>query len=459
VLRSLGLIAAISIGISNMIGQGVFLKARAMTCDVGSPGPMLAAWGVAGLLALCGALTFGELGAAIPESGGIYAFLRRAYGGPIAFAYGWMNVFVASPAGIGALAAGAAIFFNLASGGALDFDLWGTAAKLPFALSGMQCGAVALILVLTAVNLAPAHLNGRIVTASAALKIGMLVVLTLAAFGFRHGDVAHFAASGASGTCSGIAASPRGGVPGFAAALVGALYAYAGWQSLTLVAGEVKTPGRSLPRALIASILIVIVLYVAANAAFVYVLSPHAIASLAPNESVGVSVVEALFGSAWRVVAAAFLFASVAATLHATILTGARITYAMALHTPGMHVLGRVSGRGGVPQRAVLANSLLAIFLVLVGNFDTLSNYVVFNTWVFYVAAGAATFVLRRREPAMPRPYRTLGYPYVPFAYVAVGTWLVVQTALGSPQASAIGLGIVALSFPVYYLQHRRARS
>jgi APA family basic amino acid/polyamine antiporter len=458
VLRSLGLVAASSVAISNMIGQGVFLKARAMTCNVGSPGLMLAAWIVAGLLSLCGALTLGELGAAIPESGGIYAFLRRAYGGAVSFAYGWMLVFIASPASIAALGAGAAIFFNLSTGHLLDAVGFSTTlAGLPVAVSGTQIGALTLIVVMTAINCAPAIINGEIATASAVLKVGMLAAVTFGAFVFGHGDVAHFGTSGGGGSCAGIAESLRGGAAGFAAALIGALYAYNGWHSLTLVAGEVKQPGRTLPLALSVSVMLVVVLYVAGNASFVYLLGPLQIANLAPSASVGVAVVDALVGPLGRIIAAAFLFASVAATLHVTILTNARVTYALAQDVVGNTVLGRVSARGHVPVNAVLLNSVIASALVLAGTFDTLSNYFIFNNWVFFVAAGTAMFVLRRREPALVRPYRTFGDPVVPAVYVLVGAWLVIETAITTPLASAIGLAIVAVSFPVYYLQRRRA--
>jgi APA family basic amino acid/polyamine antiporter len=305
----------------------------------------------------------------------------------------------------------------------------------------------------------PAIRNGEIATASAALKIGMLVAVTLAAFALGHGSVAQFRAGGASGSCDGVAAALRGGVPGFAAALIGALYAYNGWHSLTLVAGEVKQPGRTLPLALIVSVVLVIVLYVAGNASFVYVLGPLQIMNLAPSASVGVTVVDALFGPLGRIMAAAFLFASVAATLHVTIFTNARVTYAVANDTLGFAMLGRLSPRGHVPVNAVLLNSLIAIGLVLAGTFDTLSNYLIFNTWVFFVAAGAAMFVLRRREPALVRPYRAFGDPVVPAIYVLVGAWLVVETAITTPQASAIGLAVVAVSFPVYYLRRRARRA
>jgi APA family basic amino acid/polyamine antiporter len=459
VLRSLGFVAMCAIAICNMVGQGVFLKARVMTCNVGSPLTMIAAWIVAGLLALCGALTLAELGAAMPQTGGIYAFLRRAYGGATAFSFGWMMLLVATPASTAALAAGAAIFFNVAAGHVLDgLTLTAAPAGVRFTLSGLQSTAIALIAAVTAVNCAPAAVNGRIAEGFALLKIAMLVAVTGAAFALGHA-AGSFAQSGAGGACIGVAPALRGGFAGFAAALVGALYAYSGWQSITLVAGEVQDPGRNFPLAMSTSVIVVIASYVAANAAFVHVLGAPSIASLTPATSVGVRVVEMLFGPVWRTIAAALLFASVAATLHVTMLTGARVVYALAQDGTGFRILGRLSARARVPVRALLANSALAIALVLIGSFDTLSDYLVFNTWVYYIAAGMALFVLRRREAQLARPYRAFGYPFVPAIFVAVGVWLLIQTLASNPRSSLIGLAIVAVSFPVYAVLRRRERS
>ena len=442
-----------------MIGQGVFIKARIMTCNVGSPSLMLAAWALGGLLALCGALTLAELGAAIPESGGMYAFFQRAYGEPFAFAYGWMVLFIGAPASLAALAIGATIFFNITSGRALDHLASGARfGGTHLSLSGVQVAALALVAVVTAINCLPVVVNGRLATVLAVLKIGMLASVTFAAFTFARGNPGHFALSGATGICTGVAASTRGGTAGFAAAVIGALYAYNGFNGLVWVAGEVKNPGRTLPQALMTSVLAVGLLYVAANAAFVYVLSPVAIASLATDRPVGIAVVETLFGPTWRTIAAAFLFASVTATLHVTMLTVSRVTFALARGGLDIPALARLTPRGRVPVNAVLTNSALACVLIVIGSFDALSNYFIFNAWVFYVAAGVTVFVLRRREPGMPRPYRTLGYPVVPAAYVAVGAWLVTQTAISNPGSSLIGLAIVAVSFPVYALRRSRTR-
>jgi APA family basic amino acid/polyamine antiporter len=460
VVRSLGFAATSAIVVCNMVGQGVFLKARVMTCNVGSPGVMIVAWVAAGVLALCGALTLAELGAALPESGGIYAFLRRAYGNAVGFSYGWGTLFVGGPAATASLAAGTAIFFDLASNHLLERSTWSANVFCAvWTVTGLQLGAMLMIAGVTAVNLAPALVNGRIASAFALLKLGMLVAITFVAFALGHGTFANYAQNVTGAACTGVSAATRAGVAGFAAALVGALYAYQGWQSSSLVAGEVKDPGRVFPRSLTLSVGIVMAAYVVANVSFVYVLGPSEIASLPPGSSVGVSVVEAIFGPVWRAIAAGLLFASVAATLHVSILTTARVPYALASDGLGFGLLARLSSRARVPVNALLVNAVLAIVLVLVGTFDTLSDYLVFNAWVYYAATGAAIFVLRQREPTLERPYRTPGYPVIPAIFVLVAIWLLTQTLISSPRDSLIGLAIIGLSFPYYYWRRRRSKT
>ncbi|MBC5805730.1 MAG: amino acid permease [Candidatus Eremiobacteraeota bacterium] len=225
-VRALALPAAASLAICNVIGQGVFLKARAMTCDVGSPSLVMLAWIGAGALSLCGSLTFAELGTMIPESGGPYAFLRRAFGGSVAFAYGWMMFFLGGPLAAAALAAGTAIFLNLLSGGMLEHVHYGW-------LNGATLAALVMLVAVTTMNLARVRTNGLLAIGLAAVKILMLVALTAAAFIFGEGSFGHFALSGSQGACTGIAPSLRGGAAGFGAAMLGALYAYQGWSSLT----------------------------------------------------------------------------------------------------------------------------------------------------------------------------------------------------------------------------------
>jgi APA family basic amino acid/polyamine antiporter len=455
VLRSVGPLAAASIVVANMIGQGVFLKGRAMLCEVGSAPVEIVAWGLAGLLVLCGALAFAELGTMMPSSGGLYPFLRRAYGEPVAFAFGWMMLFIGTPASIGALGVGAGIFFNQLSGGALDhlartFALGGVQVTT----SGTQWFALVLIAVVTLVNCAPVRTNGALATGFAVMKVAVLAGVTFAGFALAH---AHAAVPAAALACAGVAASVRGGAAGFAAALLAALYAYNGWTSVTFVAGEVIAPARSIPRALVGGVGAVLVLYVLANTAFVRVLGAQAIAMLPPSASVGVAVAETLFGSAWGRIAAALLLISTIATLHIVVLAFSRVTFALAADGALFAPLARLSPTA-VPVRAVLATSGISALLVLVAGFDALSDYYVFNTWIFIAPAVAALVILRRREAHAARPFRVPGYPIVPVLFVAVALWILLQAIVANPRGALIGIAIVAASLPVYFWRKGRLR-
>jgi APA family basic amino acid/polyamine antiporter len=451
-VRALGITAAASLIICNVVGQGIFLKTRAMTCEVGSPDLVVLAWIAAGLLALCGALTFAELGAMSPDSGGPYAFLRRAFGPPIAFAYGWSVFFLYGPLSCAALAAGAAIFINLLSGGALEkFAFHAALLNWHVSINGTQCAGIAILAAVALVNCAPVKVNGMIATLLTIMKVIVVGGLTASAFTLGHGDWHHFAANGLAGGCSGIAASSRGGAAGFAAAIIGALYAYNGFAALTYVAGEVKNPGRTIPIALAASMTVVIVLYAAVNVAYFYLLSLTSIAGLSPTSSVGIEAVGTIFGSAVRGTAAALLVVSVIATLHVSILSISRIIYAYS--SDGLFVpwLARVSAGSHVPVRSVIALAILSAALVMLGTFDALSDFQVFAGWVFYGLTGLSVFVLRRKEPDADRPFKVTGYPIVPALFVATTAWLLIEVVIATPERSLIGLAIIALALPVYW--------
>ncbi|MBC5805731.1 MAG: hypothetical protein DLM53_08235 [Candidatus Eremiobacter antarcticus] len=223
--------------------------------------------------------------------------------------------------------------------------------------------------------------------------------------------------------------------------------------------GEVKEPGRTLPRALIWSMLLIIVLYASANVAYFYVLSPAAVASVSPSSSVGLEVLGRVFGARAEGVATALLLLSIVATLHVTILTNSRITYALAKDGVFFPWLAGLSRGTSVPARAIVVGSLLAAILILLANFDVLSDLQIFSVWIFYALTGGAVFLLRRNEPDASRPYRTLGYPVVPLVFVAAAVWLLVEAFVGAPVRSLIGLAIIIAALPVYSLFQRRLQA
>ncbi|MCA1622865.1 MAG: amino acid permease [Acidobacteria bacterium] len=336
-VRGLGLLAAISIILGNVIGTGVFLKARVMTCNVGDPTWVIIAWVAAGILSLAGALTYAELSAMKPEAGGEYVFLRDAYGRIWSFLYGWMLIFVGKTGAQASVAVAFAIFLNDFLGGTLKQTLIQTNLfGYPYELTSLQIIAVMMIVIITTINCASVSVSGQLATYFTIIKISLILLIGVGAFLLADGNFSHFGMFNNGGTCESVAESVRYGVAGtsfaagFGAAMLGALWGYDGWNNLTLVAGEVKNPQRNIPIALIGGTILIIFLYVFVNLAYFYVLDPTQIASVSKDSSVAREVATKFLGAGAVVLMAAGLMASSIGTLHTSILTGARVPYAMA---------------------------------------------------------------------------------------------------------------------------------
>jgi basic amino acid/polyamine antiporter, APA family len=456
VVRGLGLVAATSIVIGNMVGQGVFLKARVMTCNVETPAMVIAAWMVAGFLTLAGALTLAELAAMMPKSGGIYVFLREAYGARWGFLYGWMD-FVVGTVSISTGGAAFAIFLNVVTGGAFSGEIFAfDVAGWRIALSATQAVAITIIGVVMLVNCAAVSVGGRVATVLTIMKIALVAGIGIGAFLLASGDWSNFALSGASGTCEGVAESARGGFAGFAAAMLGALAAYNGWQSIVMLAGEVKNPQKNLPRAIIGGVLTVIALYLFVNVAYFYVLTPAEIASVATNSSVATGMTAKFLGEFASKIMAAALIVSVLGTLQIGSMRLARSVFAMSRDGLFFRALGEVSTKTRVPAKAVIAQAIWGMIIVFFGSYDTLSDYQNFVLWIFFGLAGASIFVFRRKMPNAERPYRTLGYPFVPILFLMVTAWLLVNTLLTSPIRSITGLVLIAAGLPFYWYRQKQ---
>ena len=315
--RGLTLVPTAAIVIAIVIGTGVFVKARVMTCNVGSPGAVLAVYGLAGVLTLFGALAYAELAAMMPRAGGEYNYLGAAFGRRWAFLYGWMQTFVAQGAGCAALAILFVVFLNDLVGGTLP----------PWALRAVP---LVLLVVLVVLNLASVRASGHIATALTAVKVALVLGIGVGAFVLGDGSWGHFAQSGAAGACADVPAGARFGVAGFGAAMIGALWSYNGWQYMVGVAGEVRRPSWTLPRALVGATALIVVLYLLVNAAYFYVLSPEAVAGVSPSSSVASEVAARLFGAGVASVLAAGLMVSTFGTLYSSLLAMARVPFAMA---------------------------------------------------------------------------------------------------------------------------------
>lgn len=468
-IRGLGLVAAISIIIGNVIGTGVFLKTRAMTCNVGDPMWVIVVWVAAGLLSLAGALTYAELTAMRPVASAQNVFLEEAYGKPLSFLFGWMQILIARPGSQAAAAVAFAIGLNdfLSSGS--DAPLKVAVINWPFEISLLQLVAVMVIVIFTTLNCASVMLAGRIATALTFVKMALILFVGIGAFILVSGNFGHFSLINTGGTCEGVddavkfGSSPYTFFAGFAAAMLGALWAYDGWDNLTFVGGEVKDPKRNIPLAIIGSMFLVIVLYVTAQVAYFYVLDPTTIASVSKNSSVAKFVVGMFFGGNAASIAtgAAVAFFTVGlmlsslGTLHTSLLAAGRIPYRMAREGMMFRMFGNLS-INQVPVTSVLLIGFLAAILALIGSFDALTDYVVFAMWIFYALITASIFIYRRKFPHLDRPYKTWGYPIVPAIFVLVALWLLYRTVIDAPEKAVTGLVIILLGLPVYYYFNKK---
>jgi APA family basic amino acid/polyamine antiporter len=452
-IRGLTLIAAASIVIGNVIGTGVFLKTRVMTCNVGTPGMVVTVWIAAGILSLAGALTYAELAAMMPRAGGEYVFVREAYGAPLGFLYGWMQVFIAKTGSQASVAVALAIFLNDLTGGTLNAVYFKTNLfGYEYKFGTLQVIALSAIAIVTLINCATVKVSGNIAAFLTVIKIALVLGVGFGAFLLaRGGSWSHFAMANSGGSCFGVNDAARYGVAGFGAAMLGALWGYDGWNNLTLVAGEVKNPQRNIPLALIGGMLIIISLYVFVNIAYFYALDPTAIASVPESSSVAREVAQTFLGPVAVSLIAAALMSSSIGTLHTSILTGARVPYVMSRDRLFFQNLAKLSPRTHVPIGALILQGIWASILALSGSFDALTNYVIFGSWIFYGLATASVFIFRRRMPDAERPYRAWGYPVVPVLFLLVTAALLLVTLWATPVQAFIGLGLILLGLPVYY--------
>ena len=437
--RDLGQWAAASIVVGTMIGSGVFLVPATMIQRVGSVFMVFLVWIAGGLLSLAGALSYAELSAALPEAGGEYVYLREAYGPVWGFLYSWTQMWVAKSGSIAALATGFflyfADFFHQLDGILYTLPLPLGPGGRPLEIRYGQIGAIILILALAWLNYSGVKFGGGVQTAVTAVKVALIAAIIVVGLGFGHPGPHHDAPASAN-------------LGGFVAALVAALWAYDGWNNASMVGSEVREPQRNLPRALIGGTLAVIIIYLLANAAYFYVLSPSEVGG---SPRVAAEMVSRILGPWGGHAVSIAAMISIFAALNGSILSGSRVPYAAARDGYFFPALGRVNAQHRTPSAAILGLSLWSCLLVLSGKYDDLFNLVIFASWILYAMTAAAVLVLRRKRPDLPRPYRTLGYPAVPLLFVAGAAILLAATLVDRRRESFMGLGIMAAGLPFYF--------
>jgi basic amino acid/polyamine antiporter, APA family len=452
--RGLTLIHATSMVAGITIGTGIFLKAAVMAQAVGTPALVLAAWIVAGLIAIFGALSFAELGAMLPEAGGEYVYLRAAFGEVPGFLYVF-NSFLVGGASISAYGAAVAIFLS----DIYRFDsVWyertlhilGT--TYTFQWGWRQVIAVGVIALFALINCAGVLLGGRVQTLLTGAKV--LSILAVA------GGVFFFSGSA---DWSNLTAAPGAGsgFSGFGAALFAALWAYSGWQFLPMAASEVQQPERNLPRAIVGGTLLVLAIYLLVNIAYLYALPFWEVASSNSTAypeapSVAAKTVQTFLGAKAAPIAALIFLVSSMGALNGTILARARVPYAAARDGLFFESFGHLNPRSRVPVISIVLVSTWAALLAASGTFDQLTNMAVTSYTIFWTPVVLSVIVLRRKRPNAPRPYRVWGYPYVPLVFAIVMAWIFVNALITRPAESGATVLLILLGLPVYLLFRRR---
>ena len=446
--RDLGAWSAMSIVIGTVIGSGIFLVPKTMIARVGSVPAVFAVWVVGGLLSLAGALSYAELAAAIPEAGGEYAYLREAYGPLWGFVYSWTQMWVAKSGSIATLATG---FFLYLTNFFPSFDTVFYSIPLPIGPGGGplefrygQIFAIILIVFLAWLNYFGVKVGGNVQVAVTFVKVGLIAFIILAGLFLGNPHEPSQAVSGSLG------------FSGFIAALVAALWAYDGWNNVSMVSSEIKNPQKNLPLSLIGGTLTVIAIYLLANAAYFHVLKPEEVAGAT---RVAADMMRKILGGAGANAVSIAAMISIFAALNGSILSGARVPYAAARQGYFFHAMGKVHPQHRTPGVSIVVLSLWSAVLVLSGRYDDLFNLVIFASWILYGMTAAAVLVLRWKQPALVRPYRTLGYPVVPLLFIIGAIILLVSTAFDRPRESFMGVGLIVAGLPFYHYWKKRLRN
>jgi APA family basic amino acid/polyamine antiporter len=449
--RDLGVSHASAIVVGTIIGSGIFLVPAEMMQAVGSAKLVYLAWLVGGALSFFGALTYAELGAMKPQAGGEYVYVRDGYGPMAGFLYAWTWFVIAKPGSIATVVTGLVRILGTFSVFSF-FSL--NAISTPFPVTWGQVVAIAAAIFISLLNYAGVKKAGEFQLFFTVLKVAIIFGIVAVCFGAASGSWNHF-----SGTYTGA----KGGIAGFMAALVAALWAYDGWNDLNMVAGEVKRPERNIPIALIAGVATVGILYVLMNAGVQYVLPADTIAaSPRPASDAVAAAVASLWGRAGAGVFAAKLVSlgmalSMLVTLNGTIMSGARVPFAVARDGYFFRALAEVHPRFHTPSVAIAVQAVLSIVLLLLGgSFRQLFSLTIFAEWLFYLIAGSTIFVFRWREPDASRPYRVLGYPLVPAMFIAVAGVLLYYTFRENWPNSLYGLLVILAGIPVFSWFSRR---
>jgi basic amino acid/polyamine antiporter, APA family len=433
--RVLTLRDLVLIVVGTTIGSGIFTVPGAVLRQSGGDlGVALIVWVVGSVLAVLGALTFGELGAMLPDAGGSYVYVRESFGALPAFVLGWTLFLVINTGSTATLAVAFANYLG---------------ELAPLTPLTHKLAGVGMIAAVTAVNIRGVRHAATVQNWSTALKVSAILALAVAGFalgdGYQRGDSRAFTTPLSLGSAS------AAGI-----ALLGVLWAYEGWQNVTNSAGEAADPQRTFARGIGLGAAALVAIYLIANAGYVATLGAPGAAA---TDRVAADAVRALFGPAAAKAVTLVILVSIFSAANGLALTGPRMYFAMARDGLFFRSLAQVHPRFGTPALAVAASAVWATLLAVSGTFEQLFTYVVFASWLFAALAAGSVLVLRRRRPDAPRPFRVPGYPVTPTLFIVAAAALVINTVVGRPVQALIGLGIVATGVPAYFVWRWRART
>jgi APA family basic amino acid/polyamine antiporter len=429
--RQLGIRTATALVVGEVIAVGIFLTPAGMAKSLGSPLWLLVVWLAMGAMALCGALCYGELAARYPQAGGGYVYLREAYGPAVAFMYGWMALLVMDPGLTAALAVGLASY-----------------AGYGFRLSplGLKAAAIGAIVSVAVINIRGVRLGAWLIRSLMFLKLGLLGFVLLWGFGFQLGNWSNFTPLVAQRANSApLMAALAGG-------MLGAFFSFGGWWDLSKLAGEVRNPTYTLPRALAYGVVIVTLVYILTSAVFIYLVPLGQVTS---GETFAAQAGEVLFGRVGGRVFSLVVVVAVLGSLAAVVMSAPRVYFAMARDGLFIPAAASIHPRFETPARAIALQAVLASLLVALGTFNEIVSYFVFVVVVFIALTVAALFVLRGKEQG-GFPYLTPGYPVTPLVFLFLIVLLLVLLGSNNPRQAFLGVGVVAMGLPVYYLLFRR---
>ena len=429
-VRSLGLWSSIGLVIGITIGGGIFRTPAGIADRVPDPVWMMGVWILGGVIVMCGALSFAELSASMPETGGMYVYLREGWGRPFGFLYGWAQLVLIRAAALGGISSVFGEYFLRVMG----YD----PALYPRGADYLAAGA---IIIAGVTNIIGVRLGALFAGLSTITKFGALALLVLASFAMGDSVGASF------GNLASNGAAINAGV--FGLALISVMWAYDGFADLTFASGEVKDPQRNLPRAVIIGTLMIITIYLLANAAYLYI---NPIGVMAKSRLIAADTMGSLFGRAGVSFVAVVVMISTFGSLMGSMLASPRIFFAMADDNLLFGPIARVHPRYKTPHVAIGLAMILGVAMVMTQTFEQLTDTFVLAMWPFYALSVAAIYRLRTLQPQLNRPYKVVGYPLVPAVFVAAAIYLVVNALITEPKWTSITFGVVLLGLPVYYL-------